>query len=70
MSGPRSSGERWSITARIIDGNIDGTPTVDIGAYEYLPGEVSYDGKVNVVDLLLALEQMRRWPRGDCPSLR
>ena len=37
-----------------------GTITADIGAYEYLPGDVNYDGKVNVVDLFLALEQMRR----------
>ena len=38
---------------RVVDGNLDGTATVDIGAYEYLPGDVNYDGKVNVLDLLL-----------------
>jgi len=38
---------------RIIDGDLDGTATVDIGAYEHLPGDVNYDGKVNVLDLLL-----------------
>ena len=37
---------------RVIDGNRDGTATVDMGAYEYLPGDVNYDGKVNVLDLL------------------
>ncbi|HUW33382.1 MAG TPA: right-handed parallel beta-helix repeat-containing protein [Planctomycetota bacterium] len=38
---------------RVIDGNLDGTATVDIGAYEYLPGDVNYDGTVNVLDLIL-----------------
>jgi len=38
---------------RVIDGDLDGAATVDIGAYEYLPGDVNYDGKVNVLDLLL-----------------
>jgi len=38
---------------RVIDGNRDGTATVDIGAYEYLPGDVNYDGRVNVLDLIL-----------------
>jgi len=38
---------------RVIDGNLDGTATVDIGAYEYLPGDVNYDGRVNVLDLIL-----------------
>jgi len=47
-----SSEECWSITGRIIDGNLDGTSTVDIGAYEYLPGDVNYDGKVNILDLI------------------
>ena len=28
------------------------TATVDIGAYEYLPGDVNYDGKVNILDLI------------------
>ena len=37
---------------RIIDGNLDGTATVDIGAYEYLPGDVNGDGRVNLLDLL------------------
>jgi len=47
---------------RIIDGNLDGTATVDIGAYEYLPGDVNYDGKVNVLDLLLVRNSMGRDP--------
>jgi len=38
--------------ARIIDGDLDGTATIDIGAYEYLPGDVNYDGKVNILDLI------------------
>ena len=37
---------------RVIDGNRDGCATVDMGAYEYLPGDVNYDGKVNILDLL------------------
>ena len=47
---------------RVIDGNLDGMPTVDIGAYEYLPGDVNYDGKVNVLDLLLVRNSMGRDP--------
>jgi len=43
---------------RVIDGNLDGTATVDIGAYEYLPGDVNYDGTVNVLDLLLVRNSM------------
>jgi len=38
---------------RIIDGDLDGTATVDIGAYEYLPGDVNYDGRVNILDLII-----------------
>jgi len=37
---------------RIIDGNLDGIATVDIGAYEHLPGDVNYDGRVNILDLI------------------
>ena len=37
---------------RIIDGNLDGAATVDIGAYEYLPGDANGDGRVNLLDLL------------------
>ncbi|HUW31481.1 MAG TPA: right-handed parallel beta-helix repeat-containing protein [Planctomycetota bacterium] len=37
---------------RIIDGNLDGTATIDIGAYEFLPGDVNYDGRVNILDLI------------------
>jgi len=47
---------------RVIDGNLDGTATVDIGAYEYLPGDVNYDGKVNVLDLLLVRNSLGRDP--------
>jgi len=36
---------------RIIDGDLDGTATVDIGAYEFLPGDVKYDGRVNILSL-------------------
>jgi len=38
---------------RVIDGDLDGAATVDIGVYEYLPGDVNYDGRVNVLDLIL-----------------
>ena len=48
--------------ARVIDGNRDGTATVDMGAYEYLPGDVNYDGKVNVLDLLLVRNSICRDP--------
>jgi len=37
---------------RVIDGDLDGAATVDIGAYEYLPGDVNYDGRVNILDLI------------------
>jgi len=47
---------------RVIDGNLDGTATVDIGAYEYLPGDVNYDGKVNVLDLILVRNSLGRDP--------
>jgi len=47
---------------RIIDGNLDGTATVDIGAHEYLPGDVNYDGKVNVIDLLIVRNSLGRDP--------
>ena len=47
---------------RVIDGDLDGTATVDIGAYEYLPGDVNYDGKVNVLDLLLVRNSIGRDP--------
>ena len=47
---------------RIIDGNLDGTATVDIGAYEYLPGDVNYDGRVNVLDLILVRNSLGRDP--------
>jgi len=47
---------------RIIDGNLDGTATVDIGACEYLPGDLNYDGRVNVLDLLLVRNSLGRDP--------
>ncbi|HUU70017.1 MAG TPA: right-handed parallel beta-helix repeat-containing protein, partial [Planctomycetota bacterium] len=47
---------------RIIDGNLDGTATVDIGAYEYLPGDVNYDGRVNVLDLILVRNSLASDP--------
>jgi len=47
---------------RVIDGNLDGVATVDIGAYEYLPGDVNYDGRVNVLDLLLVRNSLGRDP--------
>jgi len=37
---------------RIIDGDFSGTATVDIGAYEFLPGDADGDGRVNLLDLL------------------
>ena len=47
---------------RVIDGDLDGTATVDIGAYEYLPGDVNYDGRVNVLDLILVRNSLGRDP--------
>jgi len=47
---------------RVIDGNLDGAATVDIGAYEYLPGDVNYDGRVNVLDLILVRNSLGRDP--------
>ena len=43
----------------IIDGDLDGTAT-EHSAYEFLPADVNAHGAANVVDLLLAREQMRR----------
>jgi len=37
---------------RVIDGDFSGTATVDIGAYEFLPGDADGDGRVNLLDLL------------------
>ena len=47
---------------RVIDGDLDGAATVDIGAYEYLPGDVNYDGRVNVLDLLIVRNSLGRDP--------
>jgi len=47
---------------RVIDGNLDGSAIVDIGAYEHLPGDVNYDGRVNVLDLILVRNSMGRDP--------
>ena len=44
------------------DINLDGTATGDIGAYEYLPGDVNYDGRVNVLDLILVRNSLGRDP--------
>ncbi|HUW33446.1 MAG TPA: dockerin type I repeat-containing protein, partial [Planctomycetota bacterium] len=38
---------------RLLDGNFDGTAIIDIGAFEYLPGDANYDGKINIMDLIL-----------------
>ncbi|HUW30569.1 MAG TPA: right-handed parallel beta-helix repeat-containing protein [Planctomycetota bacterium] len=48
--------------ARVTDGDLDAIATVDIGAYEYLPGDVNYDGKVNVIDLLIVRNSLGRDP--------
>jgi hypothetical protein len=45
---------------RILDGDGDGTATVDIGAYEYLRGDVNYDGKVTVLDLIAVRKNLFR----------
>ena len=37
---------------RVIDGDFSGTATVDIGAYEFLPGDADGDGRVTLIDLL------------------
>ena len=47
---------------RVIDGNRDGCATVDMGAYEYLPGDVNYDGKVNILDLIFVRNSLGRDP--------
>ena len=36
--------------ARIVDGDWDGTPTVDMGAYEYLPADLDGSGSVDRLD--------------------
>ena len=47
---------------RIIDGDLDGVATVDMGAYEFLPGDANYDGKVNVIDLILIRNNLNKDP--------
>ena len=47
---------------RVIDGNLDGTATVDIGAYEFLPGDVNYDGRVNILDLITIRASLNQDP--------
>jgi len=53
---------------RIIDGDLDGTATVDIGAYEYLPGDVNYDGRVNILDMLLVRNVIGNYPVSDATA--
>jgi parallel beta-helix repeat protein len=53
-----SNGDVWSDFdvdghARILDGDGDGTAVVDIGAYEYLPGDLDSDGDVDLDDFAL-----------------
>ena len=45
-----------------IDGDLDGDRVFDIGKAEYLPGDVNYDGKVNVLDLILVRNSLGRDP--------
>ena len=54
---------------RIIDGDLDATATADMGAYEYLPGDVNYDGKANVLDLLIVRNSLGKDPSSD-PAAR
>ena len=54
---------------RIMDGDADGTAIVDMGAYEFLPGDVNYDGKLNVLDLLLVRNSLGKDPASD-PAAR
>ena len=37
---------------RIVDGDFSGAATVDIGAYEFLPGDADGDGRVSVLDFI------------------
>ena len=53
---------------RIIDGNLDGTATVDIGAYEYLPGDVNYDGRANILDLITIRANIGQDPASSLPA--
>jgi len=54
---------------RVIDGDLDGTATADIGAYEYLPGDVNYDGRVNILDLIAIRASLGQDP-GSSPAAR
>jgi hypothetical protein len=54
---------------RIIDGDGNGTLIVDIGAYEHLRGDVNYDGKLNVLDLLHVRNSLGKDPASD-PAAR
>ena len=43
--------------------------SIDRGAYEYLPGDVSYDGKVNILDLISVRNGLGNDPASD-PAAR
>ena len=47
---------------RIMDGDGNGTLVVDMGAYEYLPGDANYDGVVNILDLILVRNDLGKDP--------
>ncbi len=53
-------------SARILDGNCDGQPVVDIGAYEYfLPGDLNTSCTVDFEDMTLFLPH---WLEQNCPN--
>jgi len=47
---------------RVLDGNFDGTATIDLGAFEFLPGDANYDGKINIMDLVFIRNSLGRDP--------
>ena len=54
---------------RIIDGNLNGTASVDMGAYEYLPGDPNLDGLVNILDLIFIRNRLGK-DTSSVPSAR
>ncbi len=47
-----AGGPRFVDHPMVVDTGAGEPPVVDIGAYEFLPGDVDGDGRVNVIDLL------------------
>jgi hypothetical protein len=54
---------------RIVDGDGDGVAAVDIGACEYRHGDVNFDGRVNILDLIFVRNYLGADPASDAAVL-